>query len=492
MPRSRPTMQEVLLEDVDVPPAGTPVPAGPGTDGDGDGDAGVSDGPQPGRPGRARRAWVFGAVALIGVAAAVARPAAGEPAPGALAGVRGALTAVDGPVAELWRTDLRVTSALRDVSGLLVGAVEAPDRSEQLVALHPGTGETAWSTPLRGPGGPRRNGAECALPDVRSGHDPVAACVVTDAEEAVDLRSSPGDDGGASARLVLVRTTDGRVLRDEPTDPSATVAALGPDVVTSRVGADGRVTVDRSDPVTGEIRWTFTGAEPLRATAYGREAWIGVFGDLVLVGGDTGWVLSADGGLVHQWDAGPWGPAWFDIVGDGLLLEAAAGDATEVVDLHAGRTYGVDGRPVGTVLDDGSVPGLVLVQAPGDLLAGYTDRGDRRWTAPDAGIGASGLLILDGRVIRTHEGALSALDARTGETVWTTPLAPATELALTTDGRVVLCGRRDPDRGVVLGAYGVDDGRLRWDVVLPDGVDHVAVAAGRLFGLTDDEIVALG
>ena len=49
-----------------------------------------------------------------------------------------------------------------------------------------------------------------------------------------------------------------------------------------------------------------------------------------------------------------------------------------------------------------------------------------------------------------------------------------------------------PERGRVLAAYGLDDGRLRWEVDLAEDVDHLFVADGRLLGVADGGLVAFG
>jgi outer membrane protein assembly factor BamB len=95
-------------------------------------------------------------------------------------------------------------------------------------------------------------------------------------------------------------------------------------------------------------------------------------------------------------------------------------------------------------------------------------------------------------VVRTRADGLVALDAVTGEAVWSTPLAPAYGLPLVSDGHVVLCVARDHDRGLVLGAYGAADGRLHWEIDVPDDLRDLDVVAGRVVARTDDERITYG
>ena len=95
--------------------------------------------------------------------------------------------------------------------------------------------------------------------------------------------------------LVLAPDT-GEVLEERAVDPTTSVAALGPDVVLQDVGADGRVRVTRSDPRSGEVRWTFT------APARRPRPWSALCcsdDGLVVVPGEAGWVLDGDGDVVH-------------------------------------------------------------------------------------------------------------------------------------------------------------------------------------------------
>jgi hypothetical protein len=273
------------------------------------------------------------------------------------------------------------------------------------------------------------------------------------------------------------------------------VAALGEDLLTGWVGQDGHVGARRTDVWGLEERWAFRSPDPLPATGYGRRAWVDAVGGLVVVGGEAGWVLRPDGTPAAAWEPQPHGAGWVDVVGDGLLVHPSpdGSRAAEVVDVATGQSFQVDGHPARATVDDGSAPGLLAVQQHGTDLVGYTARsGERRWVAPGAGIGAVGYLVLDGHVVRTRADGLVTLDAVTGETVWSAPLAPAYGLPLVTDGHVVLCVARDEHRGLVLGAYGAGDGRLQWEVDVPDDLSELDVEGGRLLGRTDGEVVAFG
>jgi PQQ-like domain len=484
-------MRDVVLDDRDGASGDRPSSTAPSADTDATGgEAPVARRTSSCRAPLRTATAVVALVAAAGLAQGVADAGPGAP----LEGIPGALSPMDGPVRELWRTDAAHVEALADVGGLVVAVVHQRDGSAELVGRDPRTGVARWATPLVD-GRSGRGGASCAIPAPDAAGVRVAVCVVVDQVGPVEDFSRFGVTEPTLARMVLIDPADGRSLRDEPVEPSTSVAASGADLLTSWVDADGHLRARRTDPWGERERWTFRSPDALPVSGYGRRAWVGTRHGLVLVGGDAGWVLRADGSPVHAWYPQPAGAGWVDVLGDGLLVQPSpdGSRAAEVVDLATARSFEVDGQPVRATLDDGSAPGLVVVHGRGDDVAGYAaPSGVRRWTATGAGTGAIGYAVVEGRVLRTGTDALVALDAVTGETVWSTPLTPAYGLPVVTDGHVVLCVSRDAARGLVLGAYDLDDGRLQWDVDVPDDLDELVVADGRLFGQTTGELIAFG
>ena len=323
----------------------------------------------------------------------------------------------------------------------------------------------------------------------------MTVCVVVDAQGPVDDFSPAGVLEPTATRRVLLDPGTGRVLADEPTEPSTSVAALGSDVVSGHLDDDGHLVVRRTDPGGADVRWTFVSPAPLGATEYGRWAWVEVADGLVVAGGDFGWVLTADGEPVRAWEPSPRGGGWLETLDSGLLVQPASGTglASEVVDLHTGRAVTLPGRPFAPAVDDGSLGDAVLAQTSEDRLAAHAlGTGRALWSAPDAGAGASGVVVVGDRVVRLRADGLEALDAATGEALWTTSATPVPQYTLLTDGHAAVCVVVRPERGHVLAAYGLDDGRLRWEVDLAEDVDHLFVADGLLLGVAGGGLVAFG
>ena len=433
MGASRPHMQDVVLLDADD--AAHPAPARAG---------GVAP-----RLRRVRRWWPVGAaLALVVAAAAVVADRRDVAHLAALADVPGILAPLDGPVTELWRSDGARYSDLTEVGGRLLGVRDRPDGSVDITALDPRTGTVLWRAAARPPGA-LDTWARCASPDEALPTDQaspraVMVCVVVD-EVGTHENAAGFWPYAIRSRLLVLDAATGAVLSDEPAAPSTSVAAIGTDLVVSRVDPGGRAQVARTDARGTTDRWTFTSPGPVPEAASGRpEARVTVVDGRVVVDAGSGWVLAGDGEVLDSWTTDP--PT------DGV---AARGD------------------PAAATPDDGSLPGLTLTESPGG--------------EPVAGRVA----VIDGRVIRAETDSLRSIDGRSGASVWTTPVGRLVGSQLFSDGRLALRTQGAPGRGVVLAAYGLDDGRLRWESDIADDLRLFSIN-GRLYGRSGEGLVALG
>ncbi|GAA2723219.1 PQQ-binding-like beta-propeller repeat protein [Cellulomonas aerilata] len=447
----------------------------------------------PSRP--ARRAWAAALAAALAVAAGAATLVGDHREQewlAALADVPGVLAPLEGPVSEAWRTDMPLWIELHDVAGMLVGVTDTRDgtRDVDVVAVDADTGETVWTVPaVRSRLAPLR-GVRCVVPDAAEGAEDgerVVACLVVD-----ELGPSPQDLSRyepTASRLLVLAVATGEVLSETSVDATTSLAAIGTDLVVMQRGTDGGVQVVRTDPLRTREAWRFEG--PPRE---GLEEYTSVRVDdgLVVVPGQSGWVLDGQGDVVTSWSRErPASSSWAEVVGGRTLvrpLRDAVG-ATSVTDLGSGDSFTVDGYPLTRATDDGTAADVVLVQSSaGEGLEAYERSGDRRWRAegPDAG----GLVILEGRVIRVESERMEAVDVATGETAWETAVPSASQYGLLTDGRLVLRAERDGG-DVVVTARGVEDGRTRWQADVPDDVQHLFVVSGRMYGYTSEGLVAL-
>ncbi len=454
---------------------------------------------------RTRRWWAAGSVlALLVGANAVASGRREQARVAALAELPGIIAPVDGPLTELWQTDASPLDAPA-VAGRLLAVLNGRDGSASVVGLDPRTGRVGWRTQVR-PASSINGWAACAVPDPpgRMGgtaSTPTVTCVVADDVVVTDEDISGYVEFPSRSRLLVLDARDGRVLSEDPALPSLSVAALGADLVTSSVAADGRVHVARADARGGPVRWRFVGPDPIPPDdAHQRMASIEVIGNRVVVHAGTTWVLSADGDVLGHWTPDPASPlgSWVAVmpggrlVADPVVADDLGATWNQVTDLETGRSFAALGNPVQATLDDGSLADLFLTTAieHRELVAYDVGSGHRRWTATAKTDGA--VLVVDQRIVRTETHELQSVDGRTGKPVWTTPIASTAPSSLVSDGRLVLLIEPAAGPGAELVAYGLDDGRLRWKSRLPEDLYLFAID-GRLFGWSENgTVVALG
>ena len=500
MPSSRQDMRYVeLVEGADAPgdePSRPPEPPGEQSP------RGLPPRPAAALPrGRTLHRLVAGVVLVVAlVVADVASDARSRAATAALADVPGVLAPLDGPVRELWRSDRALRPELLPAGDLLVGVL-VERRSADVVALDPATGEEVWRTVVRqrGPGG---GGVRCVVPQApappsesdASALPPVVCVVDREVPRRHDARRQ-----GSTDRILVLDAASGAVLSERPVEGSTALAALGSDVVTGHVAADGRVHVTRTDPAGTGTRWTFRTPDRMPRLHPGWAARVRVVDDLVLLDEADGWVLSADGRVLHSWatSTGAQLDGTADVIGGGRFLTRPHADGgpwprTEITDLGSGRSFVVNGRPVRPTPDDRSTGGWVLVRAggSGSLVAHDPDTGLPAWSVP--GSVETRSMAVGGQLVRLGSAGLSAVETATGTQRRATPVTRTARGSLVTDGRLAVVSALDPDLGVVLEAYGLDDGRLRWRTDVADDLAVLVVFGKHLFAWTGEQVVALG
>ncbi len=489
-------MRDVELVEGDDAPGtvhlGVPVqPAWDGVRARAQGPSGPSPGPS--RAPAVRRRLLSVAVLLLAavVAVDVSAQARARATLAALADVPGVLAPIGGPVVELWRADPMLRPELMEAAGLLVGVMAAHGQAD-VVALDPATGSVVWRAAARRPdAGEARGGVRCVVAHRGSGAAPAGdsvACVV-----------DGGAPGAVLDRLLVLDATSGTLLHEQPVAPSTALATIDGDLVVGHVDPGGHVRVVRTHPLGEQRRWEFVSPRPLRETHPGWAARVGVVRDRVVVDEVDGWVLDADGTVLHSWNdhGGISLEGSVQVLGDGRYVarpreQGGAAPRIEVSDLDRGRSFSVPGRAVQAWPDDGTLAGWVLARPlrSHDVIAHDPGTGEAAWRAPGSTQGRT--VVVDGRLVTFGWQGLTSVDGRTGDVLWTTDVLRTARASLVTDGRLALVTELDGDRGITLGAYGLDDGRRRWRADLGDDVAVLTVLAGRLFGWTGEQLVALG
>jgi outer membrane protein assembly factor BamB len=421
----------------------------------------------------------------------------------ALAQTRGFVAPLDTPLHEIWRTGTEIDFAgeLYSAGGLFVGVGAEPDRRSRAVGLDPVTGTTLWHTELGSPSYSLLH-PTCVVPDPAD----VVVCLSTDRT----FESNPALDGSAPAaslmrtRLMTIDAASGVVRQERDVDQTATLVALGTDVVVVQIdGNDLRMT--RLDPRTNRDRWTVVGA--LQGRSFVVSGRVSATADAVFISTyDQAWEISADGAQVRERHFGTvadslmfqpvadgrvvlWSLRFSDGDSDGLVLDSRPGSGTWSSD---GRLIRVDGFPVVQTIDDGTAPGLVFSGSLGttqisawnltslDLL--WTDDLDLR------GVPA----VVDGHALVTAADGLHVLDARTGHQKWATSLPSPSAQSFITDGTAVAVLEELPGGHREIRVYGLDDGQRWWSVSVSDDVEGLVEHGGHVFGVTKQSLVAYG
>ncbi|KQR17364.1 PQQ-binding-like beta-propeller repeat protein [Cellulomonas sp. Leaf334] len=435
-----------------------------------------------------------------------------------------ALAQVPGVLAPVDETITVARTVAGEDAGTLFGHSEgvldrATDGSQSYTWVDGTGGGSGWTAELMGP--------SAALAAVASGHvvsgstcvtdsapsiDPVPAtrvvCLVTDGAFVVDPTSGTGLERlpATTREVVVLSVADGSVLARWPVDAGEYVAVL-PDVVVLGSWSATDITLAGYDPLTGEQRWTR--AEPLpRGFRLSDDDHLGIslfrVGDLLGYSGPERslLLLSADGRPVRDLDGelgGMVDAGWLTDQDGRIILQSQSADAPRTTFLAPdGDPAGdvtVDGRLVHTVLDDDSVPGLLLT-AHRALCAWDERTGDALW-ANDEVVSAGSALVMRGRVFVTTANGVVALDARTGALVWATETERRMAVsAIATDAHhlLVMLDPTTRDGEPVLVAYDPASGHEEFRAHYPDGISMVGPARRTLVGMdeTTNEYVVLG
>jgi len=457
----------------------------------------------------ARRArvlrWVGGGVlaalatGVVVVNVQAAREAAARQA--ALAGLPWVLPHLDGPLEEVWRAPGGWVVA--ETTEVLV---TAPNTGEGgLRAVDARTGETLWE----------RLGSQedtnCYGVIDYSGWDgdpvgfvaPESDLLMCQPMDAYGQDALPTPDFAveivfldvATGVQVSSVTLDGAVLFSESVDG---------DVVLSFVRSDAGMTVLRLDPHTGEVLWTYR-SDPglLTQDVFGSWSYGTVDGVLRIGTGELDLAISLDDGTeVASSPSDTADPAGTVArLADGGTVEWAyqptGPDGTvRVLEPDGAVRFEVSGSPWWFGRADGSAADVVLVQQQGSVAADAQGSqvvaldaatGETLWSVPD--LNGMPIALIDG-VALTSGATAGAIDIRSGRQLWELPVDQSVFVGALTDGELVLVPMREKG-ALQLVALTVRTGTEAWRMPLPVGTSEVSSTLGGLVLVTTGtEIIA--
>ncbi|WP_258723680.1 PQQ-binding-like beta-propeller repeat protein [Cellulomonas sp. NS3] len=416
-----------------------------------------------------------------------------------LAAVPGVVRPLDGPPEVLWTAPAAPGDQLLVARGLLV-VVQPRTDAWHATAHDVRTGEARWTADVAPAAGAAMESGPVRCPDPGVDVGAVVVCLATDPDPlyADDPDGTVASGDVAAFSEVEVALPETRVVALSARDGSALgtwtllgelVAAgrVGDDVVVVSVDGDEHVVAARRDGATGAVRWGWRSPVPIRGTSVRALTSVEVTRGLVVVAGSATRVLDvADGTELTaapdfsflrvvplRAGFGTWSPA------QGGAVHATAGAVTA----------DVPGLPAPLAVDDGSEPGLVVLDA-GHAVVGYdAATGEERWRATTA---LDPEIVVDHRLVVAGASRYGVVDARTGAEVWDEELGAPLPWPPLTDGALVLGPGLGPGGSTHLVGRGVPDGVRYWSVPVPPETRHVRAVAGHLVLTTGDEHRALG
>lgn len=355
-------------------------------------------------------------------------------------------------------------------------------------------------------------GSTCVT-DSAPSTDPVPAtrvvCLVTDGAYVVDPTTGTGIRRvpATTREVVVLSAADGTVVARWPVEAGEHVALLPDDVVALGSWSATDITLAGYDALSGEQSWRRTEPVPLGSRLSDDDQLdMSLFrvGDLLGYAGPERslLLLSTDGQPVRDLDeelGGMVDAGWVTDQDGRIILQSQDADSPSTTFLAPdGDPAGdvtVDGRLVHTVLDDGSVPDLLLTADP-DLRAWDERTGEARWTSDEV-VSAHSALVMRGRVFVTTVKGVVALDARTGATTWsveTERRMTVTSIATDAHHLLVTLDPTTPGGEPGLVAYDPVTGHEEFRAPFPDGVTTVGPVQGTLVGMDQatNEYVVLG
>lgn len=418
-----------------------------------------------------------------------------------LAAVPGVVRPLDGPPEVLWSVPATPGDQVLAAGGGVV--VVAHGAQVWRASAHdPRSGEVLWASDVASAARAGTEGGPVRCPDPGTDVGRVLVCLapepgpvyaddpdgsVTSGDVRAFALSSAGPEP-EQTHVVALATRDGRRLGTWTLDGEVVAAGrVQDDVVVVTVDDADHVLAQRRDGATGAVGWSWRSPVPVRGTSVQALTSIEVTRELVVVAGSATRVLDvADGTeLTSAPDFsflrvrplregfGTWSPA------QGGAVHDAAGAVTAPV----------PGLPAPLVVDDGSEPRLVVLDAGSDVVAYDAATGTERWRARTPFDPA---LLVDHRLVVAGGSGYGVVDARTGVEVWEEQFGAPLPWLPVTDGGLVLGPALAPDGSPQLVGRGLPDGVRYWTVPVPTDTRRVRAVAGHLVLTADDEHRVLG
>src|SRR5665648_988136 len=432
------------------------------------------------------------ATGVVVVNVQAAREAAARQA--ALADLPWVLPHMDGPLEEAWRTPGGWVIA--ETTEVLVTSPNTGEGGPRAVDVR--TGEAVWERP----GSEQDTNCSGVVDYSGRQDDPVGfvppepdllMCVPWDAY-GQDARPTPDFAVEIAVEIVFLDVATGAQVSSVTLDGA----------VLSFVRSDAGMTVLRLDPHTGEVLWTHR-SDPgvLPEGAFGSWSYGTVDGVLRIGTGELDLAIALDDGTVVASSPSDTADSTVPVarLADGGTVEwtyqpTGPEGTVRVLEPDGTVRFEARGTPWWFGRADGSAADLVLVQQQGSagadaqgsqVVALDAATGETLWSLPD--LGGMPIALIDG-VALTSGATAGAIDIRSGRRLWELPVDQSVYVGALTDGELVLVPVREA--GILrLVAVSVRTGVEAWRMPLPVGTSEVSsTLCGLVLAMTGTEIIA--
>ena len=340
-------------------------------------------------------------------------------------GVAGSLSL---PLVPAWQVAADLVGSTAGGTVLVVG-------DGTLRALDEQTGEPRWSVTVP---------AVCS-----AGSDALVLCTDPGRQglETGGVLGTPARAGVGTQQVAVVDGTTGTVVRTtEPAWSSWSSALVGDELVLVGIDDGGRTRASATDARSGAAVWAYAAPAPAAGVRTVTLTLVDA-GSLVLTAGATVTVLDLTTGQERPPEEGsvpttrPAVPSVDDgsVPGLSIVDDLTTTDEVVLVEPGTATEHRVVARRLGPLVDGR----LVTITPVGDLVAVDARIGAELWRHSDGStLDPLRTPVTDGTRLLTIEGArlrLVALSMTTGEVLWSEPWEPTdgTELAVTPSGAVI-------------------------------------------------------
>ncbi|MEZ0449357.1 PQQ-binding-like beta-propeller repeat protein [Cellulomonas sp. ICMP 17802] len=397
--------------------------------------------------------------------------------------VPGLVRPLDAAPAPLWHVRGRTANGtVLSAEGALVVLAEG-DTDWDLTSHDPATGDVRWTVPVAPVSRSGFESTSVICPAQAADVGSLVLCLVRQPRVVYSDEASIQEQPHLAVLPLSAR--DGtRVGGWQVRGSVVAIDRVADDLVIGIMQPDGHLQVQRRSGRSGAVVWSYV--SPV-ALAQLLSATVRVMPPIVVLDGESTIVLDVDDGHALVTGARFTG-LQVAALGDRFATWAPVGGG-QMRDVDGTPLYALSSLPAQLAADDGSEPGLVMVDDGPQLGALDLATGTETWRTRTA---LDPRLLVSHRLVVSGAGTYGVLDASDGRKLWSVDTGDALAWPPLSDGTLVLGTGSSPDGKPELWGRGLSDGVRYWAVPLPEHVRHVDAVGGHLVVRTPNDLIAYG